>query len=139
MGTSYCSLDESHADTFECKSWESSEGWVMSNTGWEVWTGTVEIMEVEWKIPPRSLVRALVDNGDGPPLLRENCTVMRGVDWDAGNDDGKDLYEKDKLKKEEQRRAAEEEEEEEEERKAAEEKIKGIVETNNVVGDTEPI
>jgi len=95
----------------ECKSWECSEGWVISNTGWEVWTGSVEIMEVEWKAPPRSSVRTLMDGGDGPPLLREGCIVMRGADWNADNEDGKDLYEKDKIEKEEQKRVTEEEEE----------------------------
>ena len=117
-----CSQDESAPDPSECKSWECSEGWIVSNTGWEIWTGVVEIMEVEWKQPPRSIVRTLMDGGEGPPLLRQGCTVMRGVDWptDEGheNDDGKDLYEKDKLEKEEQRRVAEEEEE----RKAEEQK-----------------
>lgn len=96
----------------ECKSWECSEGWVLSNTGWEIWTGTVEIMAVEWKTPARSGVRTLMDSGEGPPLLREGCTVLRGVDWDATkNDDGKDVYEKDKLEKEEKIREEEEEEE----------------------------
>jgi hypothetical protein len=27
-------------------------------------------------------VRTLMDGGEGPPLLREGCTVMRGLDWD---------------------------------------------------------
>jgi len=105
----------------ECKSWECSEGWVVSNTGWEVWTGTVEIMQVEWKVPARSSVRTLMDGGEGPPLLREGHTVMRGIDWDTtDNDDGKDVYEQDKRDKEEQRRLAEEEEE----RLAAEQEAK---------------
>ncbi|KAL7489479.1 hypothetical protein ACHAW6_015106 [Cyclotella cf. meneghiniana] len=87
-----------------CSSWESNEGWISSNESWEVLTGTVEIMEVEWKMPQRSIVRTLMDGGEGPPFLGEGCVVMRGVDWgnrsDAGNEDGKDIYEKDKLSRE---------------------------------------
>jgi hypothetical protein len=105
---------ESHSETdeisSECKSWECSEGWVLSNTHWEVWTGSVEIMEVEWKTPPRSGVRTLMDGGDGPPFLREICTVMRGTDWDADDDDGKALYEQDKFEKDQQKRASKENE-----------------------------
>jgi hypothetical protein len=105
-----------HSETdeisLECRSWECSEGWVLSNTHWEVWTGSVEIMEVEWKTPPQSSVRTLLDGGDGPPFLRENCTVMRGTDWDSDDDDGKALYEQDKLEKDQQKRAAEQEREE---------------------------
>ena len=133
--TSCCSNHEKpEAETSECKSWECSEGWVVSNTGWEIWTGTVEIMDVEWKTPPRSIVRTLMDGGEGPPLLRENCTVMRGVDWDAGNDDGKDLYEKDKAEKEEQRRAAEEEE-----RKAQEQENEEQKELETAKAETDPV
>ena len=121
--TPSCSHDQDDPanNISECNSWECSEGWLVSNTGWEVWTGTVETMQVEWKMPSRSSVRTLMDGGEGPPLLREGCTVMRGVDWDTNNnDDGKDVYEQDKLDKEEQRRAAEEEEE----RLAAEQEAK---------------
>ena len=91
-------------------SWECREGWVLSNTHWEVLTGSVETMEVEWKPPPRSSVRTLMDGGEGPPFLKEGCIVMRGMDWDSNDDDGKSLYEQDKLKKETQKREAEEEE-----------------------------
>ena len=74
-------------------SWEAEEGWVSSDAGWEIWTGTVEYMAVEWKTPSRSAVRTLMDGGDGPPMLREGCTVMRGLDWEEGttnaNEDGK--------------------------------------------------
>ena len=87
----------------KCECWEWNEGWVSSNLGWEIWTGTVEIMEVEWKPPPPCSVRTLMDGGDGPPLLREGCLVMRGPDWEsrpgADNEDGKDLYEQDKVSK----------------------------------------
>lgn len=100
--------------------------------------GAVEIMEVEWKQPNRSSVRALMDGGEGPPLLREGCTVMRGVDWEWDNDDGKDLYENDKREKEEQKRA-EEEAEEEEERKAAEKDIEDAKETENVAAETDSV
>lgn len=90
--------------THEGSPWEWEEGWISSNECWEVWTGTLEIMEVDWKAPQRSIVRTLMDGGEGPPYLGEGCVVMRGLDWgnrrDAGNEDGKDLYEKDKLAKE---------------------------------------
>jgi len=114
----------------DAESWECSEGWVIGDS-WEVWTGSVEIMEVEWKTPPRSSVRTLMDGGDGPPLLREGCTVMRGMDWNTDNEDGKDLYEKDKLEKEEQKRMAEEEEE----RKTSEHEGEQLNETENVAAD----
>ena len=97
----------------DCGSWEWNDGWTSSNAGWETWTGFVDIMEVDWKAPSRSIVRTLMDGGEGPPLLREGCTVVRGSDWgsreDAGNEDGKDVYDKEKLAKEEEKRAADEE------------------------------
>ena len=37
--------------------WEWDEGWACSDKGWEVWTGSVECMAVEWKTPSRSAVR----------------------------------------------------------------------------------
>lgn len=87
------------------ESWESAEGWVSSDSGWEVWTGVVEIKPVDWKVPSRSNVRSLMDGGDGPPLVGKGSTVMRGVNWDqAGNeylnDDGKDLYDTEKANRE---------------------------------------
>jgi len=134
--TPSCSHTQTESEDSECTSWECSEGWVISNTGWEVWTGSVEIMEVDnFTTPPRSVVRTLMDGGEGPPLLKENCTVMRGVDWNSGNEDGKDLYEKDKLEKEEQKRAAEKEEE----RKNAEQEIKEQKETENAAVETESV
>jgi len=91
-------------------SWEWCEGWVTSDAGWEVWTGSVELMAVDWLVPSRSAVRTLMDGGEGPPMLREGCTVMRGLDWDdaksgseAGNEDGKDTYEKEKAAREKER------------------------------------
>ncbi|KAK1745265.1 HECT domain-containing protein [Skeletonema marinoi] len=97
----------------DCGSWEWNDGWISSNAGWEVWTGFVDIMEVEWKPPSRSIVRTLMDGGEGPPLLREGCTVVRGNDWDnrddADNEDGKDEYDEEKSAKEEEKRAADEE------------------------------
>ena len=61
-------------------------------------------MEVDqWKAPNRSIVRTLMDGGEGPPLLRECCKVMRGFDWKDGNI----IYEKDKLEKEELKGVAE--------------------------------
>ena len=95
-------------------SWEAEDGWVSSDVGWEVWTGAVEYMAVDWKTPSRSAVRTLMDGGDGPPMLREGCTVMRGLDWEEGsnngNEDGKDIYEAEKAKRESEKRASEEEE-----------------------------
>lgn len=135
--TPSCNHAKSDIEASECKSWECSEGWVISNTGWEIWTGTVEVMEVEWKTPPRSIVRTLMDGGEGPPLLRENCIVMRGSDWDADHEDGKDLYEQDKHEKEEQKLAAEEEEEEE--RKAEEQESEELKESENVVAETDSV
>lgn len=119
----------------ECKSWECSEGWVLSNTHWEVWTGSVEIMEVEWKTPPHSSVRTLMDGGDGPPFLREFCTVMRGTDWDADDDDGRALYEQDKLEKDQQKRASEKEES----KKAVEQVSEEMNEIDNNAVETESI
>lgn len=43
--------------------WEAEEGWISSDTGWEIWTGTVEYLVVDWKPPSRSAVRALMDSG----------------------------------------------------------------------------
>lgn len=88
----------------QCESWEWHKGWICSNEGWEVWTGKVELMAVEWKAPQRSTVRTLMDGGEGPPFLGVGGLVMRGVDWtsrnNAGNEDGQDIYEKDKLEME---------------------------------------
>lgn len=85
--------------------WEWDKGWIGSNEGWEVLTGTVEIMTpAEWKVPQRSIVRTLMDGGEGPPFVDVGCIVVRGLDWgsrsNAGCEDGQDLYEKDKLAKE---------------------------------------
>ena len=80
-------------------SWEWDEGWVSNDSGWEVWTGSVHYFTPDWEEPSRSAVRSLMDGGEGPPMLREGCTVLRGVDWDdeespsGENEDGKDLYE----------------------------------------------
>ncbi|CAB9500257.1 Probable E3 ubiquitin-protein ligase hulA [Seminavis robusta] len=96
--------------------WESDDGWVSSDTSWEVWTGTVEYMPVDWETPSRSPVRSLMDGGEGPPMLREGCYVMRGLDWSNegsgskdGDEDGKKLYEAEKAKREKEKRRAEEE------------------------------
>lgn len=103
----------------EAMSWEEDEGWTCCDGGWEVWTGTVETMEVEWKTPIRSSVRTLMDGGEGPPFLRKDHLVIRGNDWSSGDDDGKSMYEQDKKEKEEKRDS---EERAEEERLAAEAK-----------------
>jgi hypothetical protein len=96
--------------------WESEDGWVSSDSGWEVYSGTVEYKAVDWKTPSRSAVRTLMDGGEGPPMLREGCIVMRGPDWDdsgsgtkASNEDGRDLYEDEKAKREKEKRLLEDE------------------------------
>jgi hypothetical protein len=91
-------------ETNEQSNWELEDGWISSDRGWEVWTGTIERFAVDWKTPSRSAVRTLMEGGDGPPMLREGCTVIRGLDWEEskyGNDDGKDMYEIEKAKREE--------------------------------------
>ena len=66
----------------------------------EVWTGWLDYKEVDWKKPARSTVRTLMDGGDGPPMLRVGCLVMRGPDWEKteenSNVDGYELYESEK-------------------------------------------
>ena len=81
--------------------WESDEGFISSDSGWEVWVGSVELPAVKWKTPTRSGVRALVDAGQGPPRLCEGCFVLRGVDWRdrCSNEDGHDKYEEEKAKR----------------------------------------
>ena len=83
------------SDCFE-PCWEWDESWVESDNGWEVWLGTVDYLAADWTPPPPSAVRTLTDSGEGPPMLREGCTVVRGVDWVAGDEDGKDSYEREK-------------------------------------------
>ena len=93
--TIVCVNDVDH-DNFE---W--NEGFIMSDCGWDLWTGAVEIMSVDWATPLRSAVRTLMDGGEGPPMLREGCTVVRGLDWEENgcgakdqNEDGKNIYDK---------------------------------------------
>merc|ERR1712129_379111 len=88
----------------------SDEGWVCSDLGWEIWSGTVDIMAVDWKAPSRSAVRSLLDTGEGPPMLREGSKVIRGLDWDepgsgsvTKNEDGKDIFEKEKSNREKEK------------------------------------
>lgn len=92
------------------ESWEWDEGWVSSDSGWEVWTGTLEVKVADWKAPSRSAVRTLMDGGEGPPMLREGCTVIRGLDWDPthGDEDGKSAYEAEKAAREKEKRSLEE-------------------------------
>jgi len=88
--------------------WEVEDGWVSSDRGWELWTGTMKRFAVDWKSPSQSAVRTLMEGGDGPPMLRERCIVIRGLDWDEtkyGNDDGKDSYEKEKGKRDEEKKS----------------------------------
>lgn len=103
--------ESSVPSTSDLSCWESDDGWVSSDISWEVWTGTVEYMAVDWKTPSRSAVRTLMDGGEGPPMLREGCLVMRGLDWEGEstdmkreNEDGKDIYELGKTKREEEKR-----------------------------------
>ena len=73
--------------------WEEDEGWILSDS-WQTWLGTVEYFPVkELEIPTRSSVRALMDEGKGPPMLREGCMVCRGSDWEYNDDDGKAAFE----------------------------------------------
>ena len=79
--------------------WESDGGWIQSG---DVWTGSLHLEEVKWQKPSRSAVRTLMEGGDGPPLLRPGCTVLRGPDWissEHGSRDGQDQYEEAKLKR----------------------------------------
>jgi hypothetical protein len=93
-------------------SWEWEEGWVSNDSVWEVWLGSVECMPVDWIAPSKSAVRSLMDGGDGPPMLREGCMVMRGLDWNENrNEDGKDTYEAEKDAREKRKQAEKEQEE----------------------------
>lgn len=115
----YIALDASTPQPLEfdcdkCDSvlhWESKEGWVCSDSAWEIWTGTVEYFPVEWNAPGRSAVRSLMDGGKGPPMLREGCTVLRGHDWGedetgsiSGQEDGKEIHEREKERREESKK-----------------------------------
>lgn len=93
--------------------WEGDEGWVQSDASWEILTGAVEYMAVDWKAPSRSGVRTLMDAGQGPPMLREGCLVLRGSDWDYGNEDGNDMYESEKLKRDKEKQEEKEKEDDE--------------------------
>jgi hypothetical protein len=66
-----------------------------------VWIGSLEYKAISWKKPTRSSVRNLMDGGEGPPMLRSGCLVMRGPDWkktdENKNVDGYEQYESEKL------------------------------------------
>ena len=101
LKTEDADISSSTGTTSRC--WEWEENWISNDSSWEVWTGTVECLAVDWDTPSRSAVRSLMDGGDGPPMLQEGCTVVRGLDWDdpgtgipKGNEDGKDIYDKKK-------------------------------------------
>ena len=86
---------------YKKSSFECEEGWVSCDTGWDIWTGAMEYHSVDWVTPSSSAVRSLTDSGKGPPMLREGCIVIRGLDWDnelsgslTGDEDGKALYDK---------------------------------------------
>ena len=97
-------------------SWEAEEGWISSDDGYEIFTGSVTIRAVDWKAPTRSAVRTLMDGGDGPPMLSEGCLVVRGLDWEdnpgIGDDDGKNDYEKEKTARDSEKQPMEEQGEE---------------------------
>jgi hypothetical protein len=76
-------------------SWESLEGWVSSDQDWDIWTGTLHILPVEWKKPPLYSGRTLVDGGEGPLMLHDGCFVMRGVDWDQRRTSAEDSEDED--------------------------------------------
>jgi hypothetical protein len=51
-----------------------------------------------------------MDGGEGPPMLREGHTVLRGVDWNKdgsgcinGKEDGKDIYDLERAKREDEK------------------------------------
>jgi hypothetical protein len=121
----------------DCSFWETNEGWIASDASWEIWTGEVEYMPVDWKTPSRSSVRTLMDGGEGPPMLREGCLVLRGADWEHegsgsahGNEDGKDIYDAEKSKLDEERNIAEQEENNGDAKPIEEEKEPPIDSTN---------
>ncbi|KAL7566238.1 hypothetical protein ACA910_011302 [Epithemia clementina (nom. ined.)] len=77
------------------------EGWIANE---EVWIGCLTYSELLWTKPGRSSVRPMAD-GEGPPMLREGCMVMRGPDWersDSQNEDGYDAYETAKKKRDQE-------------------------------------
>jgi hypothetical protein len=109
-------LDRPSSSSSSC--WQSSEGWVSSDSDWVVWTGRVHYERVEWKAPMRSSVPALMDGGDGPPMLDVGCIVLRAVDWEKDgsgaksvDEDGKDTYDTEKTRRDQEKRKAKEAEE----------------------------
>jgi len=87
-------------------SWEWEECFVSSDAGFETWTGSVELFPVSWQTPPRSAIKTLMDGGDGPPMLREGCKVMRSKDWAGKYEDGQDIYEAAKAARDEAKKEA---------------------------------
>jgi hypothetical protein len=78
--------------------WEQNQGWLPNE---EVWSGELVCHEVDWMKPHRSGARSLTEGGEGPPMLRTGCWVMRGPDWDSAiDDDGRECYESAKAKRE---------------------------------------
>jgi len=95
--------------------WEWAEDWLLNDNGWDFFSGTVEYQPQHWTAPNRSAVRTLMDGGEGPPMLREGCHVLRGSDWEQDgsgatdkNEDGKDRYENEKATREREKKAHEE-------------------------------
>lgn len=88
--------------------WESQHGFVSDSEQWDILLGSVEIDPVDWKTPAATSVHGSMENGEGPPMVREGCIVMRGVDWDQNNyDDGKDIYDLAKAKRDQAKKKAE--------------------------------
>jgi len=128
----------------KCKkseNWEWEESWISADKGFEVFTGTVEYMAVEWKAPTPSPAQMKMDTGEGPPMLRIGCHVLRGSDWQYGQDDGKDSYDnekkiRDKLKEKERNEIGAAPEDDETSYKIADQSISS--ETTNTKKTIEP-
>ena len=85
---SFDAATPSIATTKKAVNWEEEESWIQSDDGWQIWLGVVEYFPVESLSDlPRSTVSSMMDEGKGPPMLREGCLVCRGIDWDLNNDD----------------------------------------------------
>ena len=93
------SVDAATPLPFECnktENWEWDESWITADRGFQIYTGTVEYMVSDWKIPPPSHAQIKMDTGEGPPMLRVGCHVLRGSDWKGDQDDGRDIYDNEK-------------------------------------------
>ncbi|CAM9138781.1 unnamed protein product [Choristocarpus tenellus] len=72
-----------------CHEWDS--GLVMSDEGWELWSGVVKQHKVKWAKGGGSAstesisehLRSAHDSSDSPPLLLPGCKVIKGPDWSS--------------------------------------------------------